>query len=603
MQFIIDFFNFKRYEQNYTQDQLTNGLCYQTFLSKIENGESYPDKLLVDTILSRLDVEDDYFEHYLSREEADVELLRINTLEKIVCGDMVQAKKLFAEYVSRSDQTNNINEQYCECIRLEIESISSNLQDDYKQAITKTVPNFREKPLNMMALSNVEVYLIYKYCYIANDTKLGFELLDYLQKRDELTNVKLNCFTKLVCFLAEIFIEKLEYKKLLDLCEFLIETKRKRSDLFHLTTILAIRNDIVDKFGITDKCEDMKHWYEGLLNIYEEFGINPNNDKVLLLQTVSGQNFYVLGEVIKSRRTMLSLSNPKLSDGICEVNTISLVQNKHTKMKIANATKILERLNLTSDVYSDNIKITDMKLYKMCQELTDLTQKKKFEEAVQLLEFIKSKLNLTIKVNRQYVEHKELVLNMHNPKIKQGKLSIEQYIERLKEVLEITLPIKGILKAKTHHFTKKEVILISLLIWEYSRIERFEEMQVWQDILDKYYSSEDMKKIHFIMYGFYALNKASILGNINKFNESNGLAYDLILKTSYREDYRDLAGMLYNIPWNFKQQIENTYGALREEEIQIYLKFVKFIGILAYLFEDNGILELSKSDIKQYKRG
>ncbi|OOO00007.1 MAG: hypothetical protein ATN35_09655 [Epulopiscium sp. Nele67-Bin004] len=73
MQFIIDFFNFKRYEQNYTQDQLTNGLCYQTFLSKIENGESYPDKLLVDTILSRLDVEDDYFEHYLSREEADID--------------------------------------------------------------------------------------------------------------------------------------------------------------------------------------------------------------------------------------------------------------------------------------------------------------------------------------------------------------------------------------------------------------------------------------------------------------------------------------------------------------------------------------------------
>ncbi|OOO00008.1 MAG: hypothetical protein ATN35_09660 [Epulopiscium sp. Nele67-Bin004] len=72
-----------------------------------------------------------------------------------------------------------------------------------------------------------------------------------------------------MCFLSEIFIEKLEYKNLLELCEFLIEIKRKRSDLFHLTTILEIRNDIVDKLGITENSEDMKHWYEGLLDIYK----------------------------------------------------------------------------------------------------------------------------------------------------------------------------------------------------------------------------------------------------------------------------------------------------------------------------------------------
>ncbi len=139
-------------------------------------------------------------------------------------------------------------------------------------------------------------------------------------------------------------------------------------------------------------------------------------------------------------------------------------------------------------------------------------------------------------------------------------------------------------------------------MWEYGALEQFEEMKVWQEVLDNYFRSEEMQRTHFSMYCFCAINKASILGNRGRFNESNELAKQLIETMNNKVIDAELPTILYNLPWNFKQQIENSHGNLSEEERKTYLRYVQKIGVLAELFEDRWILELSKMDIKKYKK-
>ncbi|OOO00025.1 MAG: hypothetical protein ATN35_09600 [Epulopiscium sp. Nele67-Bin004] len=586
MQFITDFIEHIRKKQGYSQHQVIDGLCNQTYFSKLETGENYPNKLLLDTIFSRLDIEEGHFEHLVSKEEFEIRKLRLLILEKIACNELVEAKILFEQFKNDCDEEDKLEVQFANYIELIFSEITDEQRaTEYKKLIVMTVPQFRKKALSKLALSNAEVFLISEYCIVSKDMKIAKQLLAYLRGRERFTKVKLKCATKLLCMFAKHY--NFKQSDLDELCKDILEHKRKENDLFYFTKLL----------DIMDRDEQLELWRKTLLEVYDEYNINPNEDNLLIENVFSVQGYYVLGDVIKSRRNMLGLTNEQLAEGICSKNTISRVQNDGSRLQLINAEMVLERLNMTGDLYTDNVKITDMMLYDKCAKLTWLVVKGRYDEAWEVLEFVKSRLDLSIKVNEQYVAHKELGLRMRVPRAEEEKVSQANFLKELEKILEITLPIKGIVKSKLRHFTKKEIVIMNTLMWHYGTNGNIKEMDKWRKILEEYYSSDEIKIFHGRLYYSYKLQEASMLGNLKEYDKSTKIAKSILNNRRLTLDINSISWEMYNVVWNYRQAIEDT-RELVQKEIEVYLPLINQVKIVSEIFESKNTLHFSLKDIE-----
>lgn len=554
MFFINEFIKKKRIERNISANSLSSGLCHKSSLTQFENGEIRFDKFMIDTLVQRLGVNDDFFEHFVTNNDMAIQELRLDILNKINNNELELAIKLIEEYQGVTKSKGNLQKQfylYCRCLISEKERIDTNeLLNKFENIIEVTVPNFKIRDVKELALSNFEIQLILNYTELLfeknepDGIKLYHKLLQYYEKDTIDIGIKSIKYPNIVLKLTNILIGRQQYNDSLVLVEKAIQCLHETGKSNCLIELLTSKLTIIRKLDLSGEDVDkIERWIDDLNYIYQKYpNISSNIDAFIWV------NYYVIGDVILIRRNMMNLSQEKLAEDICDKKAISRIETKKTKKQPEFTSLILQRLNFSGELYGLEVVTLDYETFALAQETTSNLIKNNYVVVKENIELLKNKLDLINPINKQYILHKE-----SNVLYRLGEITIDIHLDNLSKALETTISMESILKSKDIFLTRKEKILLCNIIDCYEILNETDKLNKLLVILEKICNTD---------YYFTIVVLASKLANSGKFVESNLILENAFKSEMLLKNLSALSKVIYENAWNYKQQNNKEYAKL-----------------------------------------
>ena len=156
-----------RKEKEISLEQLSDGLCAISMLSRFERGEREPDKLLQKRFLTRLGVVPENYENFLHYEDYCRWEKRQGILHYILEENMEEAKKLLESYRKEYKMREALEQQFYLAMLAQIRRYEradySELEDLFEQALQLTVPEINSRSFRNRILSLEELNLLLEY--------------------------------------------------------------------------------------------------------------------------------------------------------------------------------------------------------------------------------------------------------------------------------------------------------------------------------------------------------------------------------------------------------------------------------------------------------
>ncbi|MBR6647042.1 MAG: helix-turn-helix transcriptional regulator, partial [Clostridia bacterium] len=247
-------------------------------------------------------------------------------------------------------------------------------------------------------------------------------------------------------------------------------------------------------------------WKETLQNIYTEYGISYRTKDCCYLY--HEKKVYSLGETIAKRRKLLGFTQEALCDGICAKKTLVRLEKGEGKTQTKIVMQLLKRLHLIGE-YLHRLIITDKR------ELLDTFDQFKYEVNMgeyELAEELLSELRKTIEkntLNEQTLKMSEQILLFYTKKI-----DSEEYVQKMKEVLQYTVPLHSASKGKEEFYlTDSEEMLVYHIAIGYKWAENYDKAYEVLHQLEKVYAKYAEEKLvdsHIGMYEFIMVVVANL---------------------------------------------------------------------------------------------
>ena len=139
-----------------------------------------------------------------------------------------------------------------------------------------------------------------------------------------------------------------------------------------------------------------------------------------------------VNEVIRQRRMVLGMTQEELAAGICDVTTISRLENKRHKLNDTLRVQLLQRLKLSGDKYISSVDTYDYKVFEKINRLKDLQTIEKYGELKEIINEITDEYKLYSINSKQYMVR---VL---------GSRFVDEYsAEEILRTLNLTLPVEN----------------------------------------------------------------------------------------------------------------------------------------------------------------
>lgn len=590
MQLICQLIKQQREFKKISLEKLSSGLCHFTYLANdIEKKGNIADKFLLDSLLQRLGISDDYFEHFVSVEDINIQNIRTQIFKSVKLKNCDQIEGLITQY--QTFKLDNIHQQFIEYIKakaLQLQSKSIDIvTQQYLKAINFTLLEFESRNIEDFLLSSVEACIVFDYSILVEQVDLDkglelyLQLYRYFNKSDIEIGVKCRVLPKLIYNICKIWLKECKYAEILDLCDVGIECLRQNDKMYYFTKLLEIKIQVIEISKLNENEYDkIKKWYDILLEFYHDYDLNPNDDYVIYLENFIWRNYNAIGDVIKKRRKMFGLSQIELSNEICDVKTLSRIENGQVKPHVIKTELILKRLNLSGQFYSDNIIFKNYETFALARETTSELIKNNYLLAKEKLLELSPLLDLDDKINLQYIKQKQVLLKHFL-----NKSTVQEKLDSLLEVLQITIPYEVLFDKKAKYLTKKELILINNIITCYDNLGQIAEKNRLIDVLKYYFTDNDKKTIYFSAYTFSYLNVSSICGNSNDFQKSNLILYNLLKENSDNNYFNEILNIVYDLLWNIYTETGKDISEEKLLEIAYVLIDIKRQNYISYLLQ------------------
>ncbi|GEM_PF-6086485 len=272
---------------------------------------------------------------------------------------------------------------------------------------------------------------------------------------------------------------------------------------------------------------------------------------------------YIIGEFIKTKRVALGVSQEELCFGICEQHTLSNIENGKCKVKQQTYSKLMNKLNQYRSKNYGLIRTDNYEMLQIIEKIQEHLFNRRYEIAQNLLNILKSNININYNINKQYILSTESEI-----KYQRGEIDVKCYYNNLIESIKLTIPHYYEIDISKWVFTEQEFQIIIYIATLYGSNKEYTSCK---NILLKLKSSLNKGYLDNIEYAKrYALvvyNLAHILGNEGKHKEAidySNEALDVCKKnkiTSY------ICYLLGDIAWNIEQQIKKGLIDINKEII------------------------------------
>ena len=466
--------NYERCKQNISREKLTEGICSEIVLRRIESGERCGDFFILERLISRLGKSGNKLETIQDENDYRLFLLREIMNEDLRENKYGKVGKSLAEYENIADMNNTLQLQYIKTVKgmLYSEKLGDYQKADeiFFDAINLTLPNFSIDRMEEYLMGEDEIIIILLYLRNKEQfdrnylVKYGKTILGYINKRFQDDEIKCNLYGRVAWIIGDSFIKNDKYKEALAIT---LEAEDILTDNGLLLNITQILDRILflsenRQAAIYDDFKDMR---DALKDLYEEYGIKWETEKISLISGYMQKSMNIMSEFVKQERILRGLSQQKLSEDLdIDIKTVSRIESGKVLPKKGTLERVLTYFDEEKEVAESRIITNDFHLLELEREVAKLMTYHCNDEAELLFKELKSKLSLEYKKNSQYVEFMDALFD-----IELNRCGLEQTIGKLIKAFNITRGHSGFDKLGEFVPSRTEALIINNIAVCYKR--------------------------------------------------------------------------------------------------------------------------------------
>lgn len=556
-------------EQNIQAEKLREGLCSAAMMARIRNGERLPPKLMRDRLMARLGVSNERNEHLLNPEDYARWETRRSIVKCVWRKEMKQAESLLKEYAGQKDFSSPIGQQFHHAMEIQLmiyrnentEEIGRRLD----QALKLTVPDIDKKSICELLLSPEEIDLILEYEKYACPQRLAQrcgELLEYITRSAMDERTKVMVYPKAVYYLWQAGKQEgqMDYPCLIRRLNSGIELLRNTQRTYFLWELLCAREEALEgwiaqlRAGHDEKKADAlkgmqqenRKWKEMFGGLCARFALSAATEHSCYLYLQ--QEVCCINEVIRRRRRMLGLTRKQLTEGICEEKALVRLENENRKTQMPIVQGLLERMNLSGELWQADIVTGDRKALDLLEELVKYTNTFQTEKEKKILYQLERYLDTDLPLNRQFVKKHRAIIQWA-----EDHDNREKALAMAREALECTIDFETIRKNDVLYLTNNEIQCLYNM-GTYASSDRMSQYLhiIWK--ICREYEENDEVDEHIGLYELIMSSVADVLGNMSLYENSDALAKKVVMWSIKSGRLYEISRNLSCLSWNNLQR-------------------------------------------------
>ena len=515
----------EREKQGISQERLCRGLCAISALSRYENGERIPDRLLMNVLIQRLGKSSEQLTTMISCQEYAYFEWKRKVKEALKKQNISLAQELLQKKEALNGTVNAaLQEQFYRYIQGILKGTCADISD-LEEAIRLTHPEFSGKieEEDLFSIQELNLLLFYAKCKMQKEAEQGRELLEvllqYIQEHITDIQAKNQIFPRAVSiYCQEVKGNQFSEKRYL-LCKEALENNVKDQSFEYALSILEDLEKDSRCLGKDADCYQV--WKNALKAVYQETEIETT---WMEWGIEIPENLFLIPEILLSARVEKGFSQEEASEGICTPETYSRIETGKRSPSLKNLEALENRLEIKQGYLIGEVWTNDFSVLELTQKLRMAVSNLDLEIWEECQKKLEEKLDLSKKINRQYVEGYRTCLEYQ-----QGKISEAEWISQHKKTLSYTLAFEERMKAHRtgmrQGFTDQEAVLLQqIALAEKIRGEKEKAVEIWELLLKDYGRSRIRMENHFKEVILIWSNLANTLPDVGKTKEGIVLA-------------------------------------------------------------------------------
>ena len=515
----------EREKQGISQERLCRGLCAVSALSRYENGERIPDRLLMNVLIQRLGKSSEQLTTMISCQEYAYFEWKRKVKEALKKQNISLAQELLQKKEALNGTVNAaLQEQFYRYIQGILKGTCADISD-LEEAIRLTHPEFSGKieEEDLFSIQELNLLLFYAKCKMQKEAEQGRELLEvllqYIQEHITDIQAKNQIFPRAVSiYCQEVKGNQFSEKRYL-LCKEALENNVKDQSFEYALSILEDLEKDSRCLGKDADCYQV--WKNALKEIYREAEIETT---WMEWGIEIPENLFLIPEILLSARMEKGFSQEEASEGICTPETYSRIETGKRSPSLKNLEALEQRLEIKQGYLIGEVWTNAFSVLELTQKLRMAVSNLDLETWEECQKKLEEKLDLSKKINRQYVEGYRTCLEYQ-----QGKISEAEWISRHKKTLSYTFAFEERMEAyptgMRQRFTDQEAVLLQqIALAEKIRGEKEKAVEIWELLLKDYGRSRIRMENHFKEVMLIWSNLANTLPDVGKTKEGIALA-------------------------------------------------------------------------------
>lgn len=510
-----------------TVQNTARGIISPAELSRLESGRKETEYLLLEALFETLGTCIDKLEVTITQDEYELLETRKQIETALEKKETHEAEVQIALYEKRADCGKAFHLQYLKTVQALNEEIKTgNRQkalDKLEYALGLTMEG---KSQDEIYPFHQEIYLIYLISYFQWELgqQKACETIRKLEKyistfyKDGETKVKI--YPQCVWLLGKMLYTEGKYKESYYFAQNGIECLRENGSLQWLEELFRLKKECAGKLSLREEEQECATYLDAASFLYKEIGIQKTDFSVVrFLQSSTQRDCVVCNQFLKDLRETAQITQEELCEDICAWETISRVERGRNPNK-KKFYKMLKRLGVERERYYGFIESAHYADYEKVRNYNRLVGRKRMEDAERLLYQLKSDLDLSLTLNKQFIGTSEIMLS-----VKKKELPEKKAIDSLWELLYLTMPPKAAEEKIYRLPFRTEFFILNQIARCYARIgQKDRSVEIYGKILEQYKKNGIDMRYHVVPGIVLYVNYAAYLEDEDKLETAEIIA-------------------------------------------------------------------------------
>lgn len=555
--------NYLRNKKNIELEKLCLGVCSLVSLTRLEGGERLPDCFVLERIMERVGKSANKIELAADEEDYEIYYLREVIEMELEAERYEEAAGGVCYYESLKIAGQALHKQYiCQVKAILAQEYHADAWKSCRyaeEAVLCTLPAFRIERLEDYILGEEEMNMV--LIWVEQKIRLGeFEIalygtkiLDYIRRTFDDDEVLANLYGKVAWIFMKELIKEEKVIEAAGIGIQAVDVLTANGLLLNLPQLLELLLSCYEKVD-RRAYEELKAERDSLKWVYETYGKTYGTERVILWKSYRRREIYLISEVIKQERRLLSKSQEKIANELdMDQKTISRIETGRYKPKRGTFQKLKEYFGIDRELCSTCLAVEDFELLEWEREVARKIFYRKYDEAEQLYCRLKARLDLGKNENRQYCLYMDAMFAE-----KKGKITKEELLRQYEKAFAVTRENCRLEDLHEVVLNRIETGIMNCIAIIYGKLgQKKKEIYILEQILQGFeYSRVDLK----YHYTSVALIYANLAGNYEEDNQFDKAAdlYDRAIRFSLNCERGDMVGKcLMECIYNEERRSEN----------------------------------------------